>query len=67
MSDETTVSVRIDSLSYGRAAVGRIDGKVAFVEGAAPGDLVVAEVLEDRGTYLEAKAVEIVEPGPGGH
>jgi 23S rRNA (uracil1939-C5)-methyltransferase len=64
MSDDATISVRIDSLSYGRAAVGRIDGKVAFVEGAAPGDLVVAEVLEDRGSYLKAKVVEIVEPGP---
>jgi 23S rRNA (uracil1939-C5)-methyltransferase len=67
MSEENAqthqLTVRIDSLSYGRAAVGRVDGKVVFVEGAAPGDLVRAEVTGDKGRYLEASVSEVLEPG----
>lgn len=64
-NDQTNeLTIRIDSLSYGRAAVGRVDGKVAFVEGGAPGDLVRAEVTADKGRYLEASVSEVLEPGP---
>lgn len=54
----------IDALSYGRAAVGRtVDGKVVFVEGAAPGDRVRVTIQRDRGTYAEARIDEILIAG----
>ena len=63
-ADVSEVMVRIDALSYGRAAIGRVDGKVVFVERAAPGDVVRARVTADRGSYFEADLVEVVEPSP---
>ncbi|MHC4452951.1 MAG: 23S rRNA (uracil(1939)-C(5))-methyltransferase RlmD [Planctomycetota bacterium] len=54
----------IDALSYGRAGVGRTDeGKVVFVEGAAPGDRVRVMIERDRGTYAEARIDEILVAG----
>ena len=43
-----TETVRIDRMSYGSAAVGRLaDGKTVFVDGAAPGDVVEVDLVED--------------------
>jgi 23S rRNA (uracil1939-C5)-methyltransferase len=57
------VVVRIDSLAYGRAGVGRVGGKVVFVEGSAPGDLVRARHVRDHAAYVEAELIDVVEPG----
>ena len=51
MESESERILRIDALSHGRAAVARDGGKVVFVEAAAPGDVVRARVLRDRGSY----------------
>ena len=58
------LDLRIDTLSYGRAAVARAEGKVFFVDGAAPGDRVMAELVQDHGSYADARMVELVESGP---
>jgi len=55
---------RIESLAYGPHGVARIDGKVHFVRGVAPGDLVEVEVREDRGSFAYADVVRVLEPGP---
>ncbi len=55
--------VDIDSLSYGRACVARADGKVLFVEGAAPGERARVRVTQDHGTYAEAQVIEILSGG----
>ncbi len=57
------VEVDIESLGYGRAAVGRTDGRVVFVEGAAPGDRVLATIERDRGSYAEARVEKIITAG----
>lgn len=38
------------------------EGRVVFCQGALPGDLVAAEVVEDRGRFLRATTVEVLEP-----
>ncbi len=59
-----SVELQIDSLSYGRAALGRTaDGKVVFVEGAAPGDRVEAVIDRDQGTYALAHVGRVLVPG----
>jgi tRNA/tmRNA/rRNA uracil-C5-methylase (TrmA/RlmC/RlmD family) len=63
MSDEHERTLRIDALSHGRAAVARDGGKVVFVEGAAPGDVVRARLRRDHGTYAEADVEEILDAG----
>jgi 23S rRNA (uracil1939-C5)-methyltransferase len=63
MRQAEDLTVRIDALSYGRAAVARTDGKVVFVEGAAPGDLARVRVRRDHDAYIEAELTEVLDPG----
>jgi 23S rRNA (uracil1939-C5)-methyltransferase len=58
------LELRIDSLAYGGAGVARLDGYVVFVQGGLPGDRVRAEVGKAKRAYAEARAIEILEPGP---
>ena len=58
------LELRIDSLAYGGAGVARHDGYVVFVQGGLPGDLLRAEVGKAKRAYAEARATEILEPGP---
>jgi 23S rRNA (uracil1939-C5)-methyltransferase len=60
--DELTLT--IDSLAYGGAGVARLDGYVVFVQDAIPGDRVRARVESSKRAYAQARAVEILEPGP---
>jgi len=54
-----------DSFAFEGKAVGRReDGYVIFVEGALAKERVIAEVFKAKGSYAEAKAVEILEPSP---
>ena len=39
-------------------------GRVPFVRGALPGELVVAEVVEEHPRHARAVAVDVVEPSP---
>lgn len=63
MADNDQIEIDIDSLCYGRAALGRSHGRVVFVEKASPGDRVRARVTKDHGRYLEARLDEIIIPG----
>ncbi|HEY3773126.1 MAG TPA: 23S rRNA (uracil(1939)-C(5))-methyltransferase RlmD [Solirubrobacteraceae bacterium] len=61
--DELTLT--IDSLAYGGAGVARTEsGYVVFVSGGMPGDTVRAVVGKRKRSYAEARAVEIISPGP---
>ena len=40
----------------------RSDGYVVFVQGGVPGDLVRAAVTKRKGSYAEARVVELLEP-----
>jgi tRNA/tmRNA/rRNA uracil-C5-methylase (TrmA/RlmC/RlmD family) len=46
----------------GGSCVARHEGQVVFVRYALPGERVRARVTGDRGAYLHAEAVEIIEP-----
>jgi 23S rRNA (uracil1939-C5)-methyltransferase len=58
------LELSIDSLAFGGAGVGRLDGYVVFVEGALPGDRVRAIVHKSKRAYAHARAVEILDPSP---
>src|SRR5690348_1998942 len=58
------LKLAIDSLAFGGAGVARLDGYVAFVTDAVPGDRVRAVVGQAKRAYAEARVVEIVQPGP---
>ena len=57
-------TVRVERMGYGAAAVGRLaSGKAVFVEGAAPGDVAVVEVLKEKPSYAQARVAHLVEEG----
>jgi 23S rRNA (uracil1939-C5)-methyltransferase len=55
--------LRIDSIVHGGEGLARHDGRVVFVRGGAPGDVVEAEI-SGRGRFEHARALRVVEPGP---
>lgn len=60
-----TEIVTVDRMSYGTAAVARMqDGKTVFVEGAAPGDVAEISVFEEKPTFARARVSSLVEPSP---
>ena len=58
------VELEVTALAYEGAAVARQDGRVVFVDGGAPGDRVLAEILHQRKNLAEARVVEVLRPGP---
>jgi 23S rRNA (uracil1939-C5)-methyltransferase len=58
------LELTVDSLAFGGAGVARLSGYVVFVSGAVPGDRVRAVVGKSKRGYAEARAVELLEPGP---
>ncbi|AAR35125.1 23S rRNA (uracil(1939)-C(5))-methyltransferase RlmD [Geobacter sulfurreducens] len=60
----TEARIRIESLAFGGAGFGRLEGKACFVPFTAPGDLVRIRVAVDKPSYLEGETLEILEPSP---
>ena len=58
------LELTIDALAFGGAGVARVEGYVVFVTGAVPGDRVRAVIGKRKRAYAEARALEILEPGP---
>jgi len=59
------VEVEVGPVAHGGHCVARHDGRVLFVRHALPGELVVAEVTEDRGgSFCRADAVEVLRAAP---
>lgn len=57
----TETVVRIESLAFGGAGFGRVDGKACFVPFTAPGDLVRVRATSEKSSYLNGEVVEIIE------
>jgi 23S rRNA (uracil1939-C5)-methyltransferase len=61
----STVEVAITSVAAGGDAISRLpNGKVVFVDGALPGEVVLAEIVEDRHDFARARVVEVVTAAP---
>lgn len=59
------VELTVEQLVAGGDGLAREpDGRVVFVRGAAPGDRVRAELVDQRRDFARADIVEVVEPGP---
>ena len=61
----TTVELRLERVAHGGYVVGHADGKVLFVTGGLPGELVLAEVTETGSRFDRAKVVRVLEPSAG--
>lgn len=54
----------IDSISYGGAGVGRLNGKVVFVPFTLPGERVEVRIVREKKNFAEAQLLGVVEPSP---
>lgn len=53
--------LRVEGIANGGDGIARREGKVVFVTGGIPGDLVEVDVTEDRGSFERARTVRILE------
>ena len=53
-----TIKIKIEDLSDRAEGIGHFDEKAVFVKGALPGEEVEAEVYQDKGRFLKARAKE---------
>ncbi|BAW08159.1 hypothetical protein KP696_01325 [Nocardia seriolae] len=59
------LEVRLGPPGHGGFCVARHEGRVLFVRHGLPGELVRAQITEDRGgSFCRAEAVEILDPSP---
>lgn len=59
------VSVRTHKMAAGGDAIGNLaDGRVVFVDGALPDEVVLVDVHTSKRDYARAAVVEVVEPSP---
>ncbi|MCA1665206.1 MAG: TRAM domain-containing protein, partial [Myxococcales bacterium] len=61
---DVELELSLESLAFGGEAVGHdASGRVVFVAGGAPGDRVVARVVEDKRSFARAELVRVVAAG----
>ncbi|MGI6875246.1 class I SAM-dependent RNA methyltransferase [Amycolatopsis sp. 3B14] len=59
------LELEVGPVAHGGHCVSRVDGRVVFVRHALPGELVRAEVTEDKGgSFCRADAVEVLRAAP---
>lgn len=58
------IELTIEKIVYGGAGLARHEGRVVFVQEVAAGERVKARVVNDRGNFLEAELVEVLEASP---
>lgn len=56
------IEVVVRDLAYGGAGVADLEGLVVMVQGGLPGDRVRAQIRRKRSKYMEARAIEILQP-----
>ncbi len=63
VSTDAAIPLTVERLTFGPDALARQDGQVVFVPYAAPGDRIVADVVERRRDYLRARVRSVDTPG----
>ncbi len=59
------LNVKIESYAAEGKSIAKLeDGKVLFVEGVVPGDMIDAVIIKDKKSWAQAKAQRLVSPSP---
>ncbi len=58
------MELRIEKVAHGGIFVARPEGKVVFVEGVLPGEVVEAEIIDEKPNFVRAIPLKIIEPSP---
>ncbi|HOA15443.1 MAG TPA: 23S rRNA (uracil(1939)-C(5))-methyltransferase RlmD [Bacillota bacterium] len=56
------IKMKIDGITHEGWGVARLDGMAVFVEGAIPGETVMAGITEKGRYFMRARAQEVLEP-----
>ncbi len=56
------MQIQIEKLAFGGAGIGRTEGKVVFVRGGLPGDVLKVRITKEKGRYAEAEIEDMVTP-----
>lgn len=59
-----TIELAVEKMAYGGRGIGRIDGRVVFVQGGVPGDRITARIYKKKREYAEAGLVDLLSPSP---
>lgn len=54
--------MEIERIAFGGKGIARQDGKVVFVRGGVPGDVLDIKIIKDKGSYAEAVIEKIAAP-----
>ena len=54
----------ITRMAHGGEGIAELDGRVVFVRGAYPGDVVGVEITQDKKRFARARVTEVIEAGP---
>lgn len=58
------LELKIEKVAHGGVFVARPDGKVVFVEGALPGEVVKADVIDEKSSFRRAVVTEVISASP---
>ena len=58
------VELTVTALSHAGEGIGRYEGRAVFVPFALPGEVVRAEIIEEKKNLSRARLVEVVTPSP---
>ncbi len=58
------LTLRLDTLTYGGDALGRVDGRAIFVTGGLPGELVRVAITEERKNFARGRVLDVIESSP---
>ncbi|GAB2672622.1 class I SAM-dependent RNA methyltransferase [Gordonia jinhuaensis] len=61
-SRDSAFEVRITAPGHLGIGIGRHDGRVVFVRDVLPGELVRVTPVDDRGSFVRARLLDIIEP-----
>lgn len=64
MSETGRMELHINGISHEGAGVARHEGQVVFVDGALPGEHVIAKVTERAKSFIRAQVTEVLTPSP---
>lgn len=63
VSEMSSTVVRAEKMAAGGDAIARLDdGRVAFVHGALPGELVEIEVVQAKKDFVRGEVLQVIEP-----
>jgi len=58
------LQVEFESIAFGGSGVAREEGKVIFVKGGVPKDVLEVRIIKDKGSYAEAIIESVITPSP---